>query len=177
MHGMGLNMERRGKHSHKLIYLFVSFSVIFLLGGTSLIRAQDQQKLFEDDFLHQLFLSAKEGKAERETLIRKINGLAKDNFDEQYKGNVKNIELEGIYELARKCYVTCYTAQLTSGEEVFLFRAHIFRKLDNKDVQIHGRGKEDMEEFLKFMIMSESGKIKFIRYYFKTHAKMELPSE
>ena len=144
--------------------------------GTSLVLAQDQQKLLEDAFLHQLFLSAKEGTADRETLIKKIDSLAKDHFDEQYKGNIKNIELEGIYELAKNCYVTCHTAQLTSGEEVFLFHAYIFTKLENSSVEIHGHGKEDMAEFGKFTIMSESGKIKFIRYYFKTYAKIELPS-
>ena len=156
--------------------LLISFSVFFSLAGASIICAQDQQKSLDDDFLHQLFLSAKEGKADKETLVKKINSLAKENFDQQYKGNVKNIELEGIYELAKNCYVTCHTAQLRSGEEVFLFHAHIFGKLENSDVQMHGRGKEDMAEFGKFMMMSESGKIKFIRYYFKTYAKIELPS-
>jgi hypothetical protein len=147
-----------------------------LLAGTAIVRAQDQQKFLEDDFLHKLFISAKEGKTDKETLMRKLESLSKDNFDQQYKGNVKNIELEGIYELAKNCYVTCHTAQLTSGEEVFLFHAHTFSKLENNDVQIHGRGKEDMAEFGKFMMMSESGKIKFIRYFFKTYAKIELPS-
>ncbi|MGA3207904.1 MAG: hypothetical protein ABSE05_08755 [Syntrophales bacterium] len=161
---------------HKLMRLLILFSVFFSLAGASIICAQDQQKLLGDDFLHQLFLSAKEGKADKETLTRKIDSLARDNFDQQYKGNVKNIELEGIYELAKNCYVTCHTAQLTSGEEVFLFHAHIFSKFENGDVQMHGRGKEDMAEFEKFMMMSESGKIKFIRYYFKTYAKIELPS-
>jgi len=169
-------MKRKGKNNHRLIFLTIIFFVFFSLAGTSIICAQDQQKLLGDDFLHQLFLSAKEGKADKETLIRKIDSLARDNFDQQYKGNVKNIELEGIYELAKNCYVTCHTAQLTNGEEVFLFHAHIFRKLGNNDVQIQGRGKEDMAEFGKFIMMSESGKIKFIRYYFKTYAKIELPS-
>jgi hypothetical protein len=169
-------MKRRSKDNHELIFLTLLFSIFFLLAGTPIVRAQDQQKLLEDDFLHQLFLSAKEDKTARETLIRKIDSLAKDNFDQQYKGNVKSIELEGIYKLAKNCYVTCHTAQLTSGEEVFLFHAHIFSKFENNDVQIHGRGKEDMAEFGKFMMMSESGKIKFIRYFFKTYAKIELPS-
>jgi hypothetical protein len=169
-------MIRRSKDMHKLMRLLISFSVFFSLAGTSIVRAQDQQKLLEDDFLHQLFLSVKEGKTDRETLIRKIDSLAKENFDQQYKGNVKNIELEGIYELAKNCYVTCHTAQLTSGEEVFLFHAHVFSKFENNDVQIHGHGKEDLAEFGKFMMMSESGKIKFIRYFFKTYAKVELPS-
>jgi hypothetical protein len=169
-------MKRNSKDNHQLIFLTLLSAVLFLLAGTSIVRAQDQQKLLDNDFLHQLFLSAKEGKADRDTLIRTIDSLAKDNFDQQYKGNVKNIELEGIYELAKNCYVTCHTAQLTSGEEVFLFHAHIFSKFENNDVQIHGRGKEDMAEFGKFMMMSESGKIRFIRYYFKTYAKIELPS-
>jgi hypothetical protein len=169
-------MTRMSKDMHKLMRLLISFSVFFSLAGTSIVRAQDQQKLLEDDFLHQLFLSVKEGKTDRETLVKKIDSLAKENFDQQYKGNVKNIELEGIYELAKNCYVTCHTAQLTSGEEVFLFHAHVFSKFENNDVQIHGHGKEDMSEFGKFMIMSESGKIKFIRYFFKTYAKVELPS-
>ena len=160
---------------HRLMRLLISFFVFFSLASTSLVHSQDQQRKLGDDFLHQLFLSAKEGTADRETLIRKIDSLAKDNFDQQYKGNVKNIELEGIYEIAKNCYVTCHTAQLTSGEEVFLFHAHIFSKLENNDVQIHGRGKEDMAEFGKFMMMSESGKIKFIRYYFKKYATIELP--
>jgi hypothetical protein len=169
-------MKKRSKDNHQLIFLTLLFSVFFLLAGTSIVRAQDQQRALEDDFLHQLFLSAKEGKADRETLIRKLDSLAKDNFDQQYTGNVKNIELEGIYEIAKNCYVTCHTAQLTSGEEVFLFHAHIFSKFENNDIQIHGRGKEDMAEFGKFMMMSESGKIKFIRYFFKKFAKIELPS-
>ena len=160
---------------HKLMRLLISFAVILLLAGASIVCAQDQQKLLDGDFLHQLFLSAKDGKADRETLVKRINTLAKEKFDEQYKGNVKNIEMEGIYELAKNCYVTCHTAQLTNGEEVFLFHAHIFSKFENNDVQIHGRGKEDMAEFGKFMMMSESGKIKFIRYFFKTYAKVELP--
>jgi len=160
---------------HKLMRLLITFSIFFLLAGASIVCAQDQQKLLGDDFLYQLFLSAKDGRTDKETLVKKINSLAKENFDQQYKGNVKNIELEGIYELAKNCYVTCHTAQLTSGEEVFLFHAHIFSKFENNDVQIHGRGKEDMAEFGKFMIMSESGKIKFIRYFFKTYAKIELP--
>jgi hypothetical protein len=63
-----------------------------------------------------------------------------------------------------------------SGEEVFLFHAHVFSKFENNDVQIHGHGKEDLAEFVKFMMMSESGKIKFIRYFFKMYAKVELPS-
>lgn len=161
---------------HKLMRFLVSFFVIFSLAAVSLVGAQDQQKLLEDELLRQLFFLTKEAKADRETLIRKLNSLAKEDFDQQYKGNAKNIELEGIYELAKNCYVTCYTAQLTSGEEVFLFHAHIFSKFENNDVQIHGHGKEDMAEFGKFMIMSESGKIKFIRYFFKTYAKIELPS-
>jgi len=169
-------MNKRSKDNHRLIFLTLLFSAFFLLAGTSIARAQDQQRVLGHDFLHQLFLSAKEGTADRETLIRKIDILAKDNFDQQYKGNVKNIELEGIYEVAKNCYVTCHTAQLTNGEEVFLFHAHIFTKLENNDVQIHGRGKEDMAEFGKFMMMSESGKIKFIRYYFKKYAAIELPS-
>jgi len=160
---------------HKLMRLLITFSIFFLLAGASIVCAQDQQKLLGDDFLYQLFLSAKDGRTDKETLVKKINSLAKENFDQQYKGNVKNIELEGIYELAKNCYVTCHTAQLTSGEEVFLFHAHIFSKFEYNDVQIHGRGKEDMAEFGKFMIMSESGKIKFIRYFFKTYAKIELP--
>jgi hypothetical protein len=155
--------------------LLISFSIFFLLAGASIVCAQDQQKLLGDDFLHQLFLSAKDGRTDKETLVKKIHSLAKDNFEQQYKGNVKNIELEGIYEIAKNCYVTCHTAQLTGGEEVFLFHAHIFGKFENNDVQIHGRGKEDMAEFGKFMMMSESGKIKFIRYFFKTYAKIELP--
>jgi hypothetical protein len=161
---------------HKLMRLLISFSVIFLLAGVSIVCAQDQQKSLDDDFLHQLFLSGKDGTTDKETLVKKINSLAKENFDQQYKGNVKNIDLEGIYEVAKTCYVTCHTAQLTSGEEVFLFHAHIFGKLESHDVQIHGRGKEDMAEFGKFMMMSESGKIKFIRYFFRTYAKIELPS-
>jgi hypothetical protein len=173
---MGSYMKRRGKNNHALIFLTLLLSIFFLLAAASVVRAQDQQKLLGDDFLHQLFLSAKEGKVDRETLTRKIDGLARDSFDQQYKGNVKNIELEGIYELTKNCYVTCHTAQLTGGEEVFLFHAHIFGKFENNDVQIHGRGKEDMAEFGTFMIMSESGKIKFIRYYFKKYAKIELPS-
>jgi predicted ThiF/HesA family dinucleotide-utilizing enzyme len=168
-------MIRRNKDMHKLMRLLISFSVFFSLAGASIICAQDQQKLLEDEFLHQLFLSAKDGRTDKETLVKKINSLAKENFDQQYKGNVKNIDLEGIYELAKNCYVTCHTAQLTGGEEVFLFHAHIFGKFENNDVQIHGRGKEDMAEFGKFMMMSESGKIKFIRYFFKTYAKIELP--
>jgi len=160
---------------HKLMRLLISFSIFFLLAGASIVCAQDQQKLLGDDFLHQLFLSAKDGRTDKETLVKKIHSLAKDNFDQQYKGNVKNIELEGIYEIAKNCYVTCHTAQLTGGEDVFLFHAHIFGKFENNDIQIHGRGKEDMAEFGKFMIMSESGKIKFIRYFFKTYAKIELP--
>ena len=160
---------------HKLMRLLISFSVFFALAGASIVCAQDQQKLLEDDFLYQLFLSAKDGRTDKETLVKKINSLAKENFDQQYKANVNNIELEGIYELAKNCYVTCHTAQLTRGEEVFLFHAHIFGKFENNDVQIHGRGKEDMAEFGKFMIMSESGKVKFIRYFFKTYAKIELP--
>jgi hypothetical protein len=168
-------MTRMSKDMHKLMRLLISFSVFFSLAGASIVRAQDQQKLLEDDFLHQLFLSAKDGRTDKETLVKKINSLAKDNFDQQYKGNVKNIELEGIYELAKNCYVTCHTAQLMSGEEVFLFHAHVFSKFENNDVQIHGRGKEDMAEFGKFMMMSESGKMKFIRYFFKTYAKIELP--
>ena len=160
---------------HKLMRLLISFSIFFLLAGASIVCAQDQQKLLGDDFLHQLFLSAKDGRTDKETLVKKINSLAKENFDQQYKGNVKNIELEGIYEIAKNCYVTCHTAQLTGGEDVFLFHAHIFGKFENNDIQIHGRGKEDMAEFGKFMIMSESGKIKFIRYFFKTYAKIELP--
>jgi len=168
-------MIRRSKDMHKLMRLLITFSIFFLLAGASIVCAQDQQKLLGDDFLYQLFLSAKDGRTDKETLVKKINSLAKENFDQQYKGNVKNIELEGIYELAKNCYVTCHTAQLTSGEEVFLFHAHIFSKFENNDVQIHGRGKEDMAEFGKFMIMSESGKIKFIRYFFKTYAKIELP--
>jgi hypothetical protein len=169
-------MIRRSKDMHKLMRLLISFAFIFLLAGASIVCAQDQQKSLDDDFLHQLFLSAKDGKADKETLVKRINTLAKEKFDEQYKGNVKNMELEGIYELAKNCYVTCHTAQLTGGEEVFLFHAHIFGKIENSDVQIHGRGKEDMAEFGKFMMMSESGKIKFIRYFFKTYAKIELPS-
>jgi hypothetical protein len=168
-------MIRRSKDMHKLMRLLISFSIFFLLAGASIICAQDQQKLLEDDFLHQLFLSAKDGRTDKETLVKKINSLAKENFDQQYKGNVKNIELEGIYELAKNCYVTCHTAQLMSGEEVFLFHAHVFSKFENNDVQIHGHGKEDLAEFVKFMMMSESGKIKFIRYFFKTYAKVELP--
>ena len=168
-------MTGRSKDMHKLMRLLISFSVFFSLACASIVCAQDQQKLLEDGFLHQLFLSAKDGKTDKETLVKKINSLAKENFDQQYKGNAKNIELEGIYELARNCYVTCHTAQLKGGEEVFLFHAHIFGKFENNDVQIHGRGKEDMAEFGKFMIMSESGKIKFIRYFFKTYAKIELP--
>jgi hypothetical protein len=173
---MESKMKSGNKYNHQPIFVTIIFSIFFLLSGTSLVLAQDQQRALGDDFLHQLFLSAKERKADRETLIRKIDNLAKDNFDQQYQGNVKNIELEGIYEIAKNCYVTCHTAQLTSGEEVFLFHAHIFSKLENNDVQIHGRGKEDMAEFGKFMMMSESGKIKFIRSYFKTYAKIELPS-
>jgi hypothetical protein len=169
-------MMRRSKDMHRLMRLLISFFVFFSLAGTSLVLAQDQQRALGDDFLHQLFLSAKEGKADRETLIRKIDNLAKDNFDQQYKEDVKNIELEGIYEITKNCYVTCHTGQLTSGEEVFLFHAHIFSKLESNDVQIHGRGKEDMAEFGKFMMMSESGKIKFIRYYFTKYARIELPS-
>ena len=161
---------------HKLMRLLISFSVIFLLVGVSIVCAQDQQKSLDDAFLHQLFLSAKDGTKDKETLVKRINTLAKEKFDEEYKENVKNIDLEGIYELAKNCYVTCHTAQLTSGEEVFLFHAHIFGKFENSDVQIHGRGKEDMAEFGKFMMMSESGKLKFIRYYFRTYAKIELPS-
>jgi hypothetical protein len=176
MNIIGLDMIRRSKNNHQLIFLILIFWIFFILASTSIVHAQDQQKLLEDDFLHKLFLSAKEGKTDRETLIRKLDSLSKSNFDQQYKVNVKNIELEGIYELAKKCYVTCHTAQLTSGEEVFLFHAHIFGKFENNDVQIHGRGKEDMAEFGKFMMMSESGKIKFIRYFFKTYAKIELPS-
>jgi hypothetical protein len=169
-------MRRKSKDNHQLIFLTLIFSIFSLLAGASIICAQDQQKLMEDGFLHQLFLSAKDGSTEKETLVKKINSLAKENFDQQYKGNVKNIELEGIYELAKNCYVTCHTAQLTSGEEVFLFHSHIFSKFENNDIQIHGRGKEDMAEFGKFMMMSESGKIKFIRYFFKTYAKIVLPS-
>ena len=161
---------------HKLMRLLISFSVIFLLAAVSTVCAQDQQKSLDDDFLHQLFLSGKDGTTDKETLVKMINSVAKENFDQQYKGNVKNIDLEGIYEVAKTCYVTCHTAQLTSGEEVFLFHAHIFGKFESHDVQIHGRGKEDMAEFGKFMMMSESGKIKFIRYFFKTYAKIELPS-
>ena len=161
---------------YKLMRLLISFSLIFLLAGASIICAQEQQKSLDDTFLHQLFLSAKDGTTDKETLVKKINSLAKENFDQQYKENVKNMELEGIFELAKNCYVTCHTAQLTSREEVFLFHAHIFGKLENSDVRIHGRGKEDMAEFGKFMMMSESGKIKFIRYYFRTYAKIELPS-
>ncbi|HEX7535325.1 MAG TPA: hypothetical protein VF343_08710 [Syntrophales bacterium] len=161
---------------YKLLRLLISFPLIFLLADASIICAQEQQKSLDDAFLHQLFLSAKDGTTDKETLVKKINSLAKENFDQQYKENVKNIELEGIYELAKNCYVTCHTAQLTSREEVFLFHAHIFGKLENSDVQIHGRGKEDMAEFGKFMMMSESGKIKFIRYYFRTYTKIELPS-
>jgi len=161
---------------YKLMRLLILFSVFFSLAGASIICAQDQQKSLDDDFLHQLFLAAKDGKADKETLLKRLNSLAKEKFDEQYKGNVKNIEMEGIYELAKNCYVTCHTAQLKSGEEVFLFHAHVFSKFENNDVQIHGRGKEDMAEFGKFMMMSESGKIKFIRYFFKTYAKIELPS-
>lgn len=160
----------------KLMRLLFSFTVIFLLAGTSTICAQDQQKSLDDDFLHHLFLSAKNGGTDKETLVKKIKSLAKEKFDEEYKGNVKSIELEGIYELAKNCYVTCHTAQLTGGETVFLFHAHLFGKMENSDVQIHGRGKEDMAEFGKFMMMSETGKIKFIRYFFKTYAKIELPS-
>jgi hypothetical protein len=169
-------MMRRNKNMHKAMRLLISFAVIFLLGGASIICAQDQQKLLDSDFLHQLFFSAKDGSSNKETLLKKINPLAKESFDQQYKENVKNIELEGIYELAKNCYVTCHTAQLISGEDVFLFDAHIFGKIDNSDIQIHGRGKEDMAEFGKFMMMSESGKIKFIRYFFKTYARTELPS-
>jgi hypothetical protein len=169
-------MTRRSEDMDKLMRLLISFSVFFSLAGASIICAQDQQKLLEDDFLHQLFLSSKDGGTDKEPLVKKINSLAKENFDQQYKGNVKNIELEGIYELAKNCYVTCHTAQLTSGEEVFLFHSHVFSKFENNNVQIHGRGKEDMAEFAKFMMMSESGKIKFIRYFFKTYAKIELPS-
>jgi hypothetical protein len=161
---------------HKLIRLLISLAVFFSLACSSIICAQDQQKSLDDDFLHQLFLSAKNGGADKETLVSKINSLAKENFDQQYKGDVKNIEMEGIYELAKSCYVTCHTAQLRGGEEVFLFHAHIFVKIGNSDVQIHGRGKEDLAEFGKFMMMSETGKIKFIRYFFKTYAKIDLPS-
>ena len=85
--------------------------------------------------------------------------------------------MEGIYDLGPKCLVTCHTAELISGENVFLFHAHVFSKFNKNDIQIHGRGKEDLLEFERFMIMSESGKIKFIRYYFETYAKVELPSE
>ncbi len=173
---MGSNMKQRGNNNHALTFLTLLLSIFFLLAAASVVHAQDQQKLLGDDFLHQLFLSAKEGKADRETLTKKVDSLARDDFDQQYKVNVKNIELEGIYELTKNCYVTCHTAQLTGGEEVFLFHAHIFGKFENNDVQIHGRGKEDMAEFGTFMIMSESGKIKFIRYYFKKYAKIELPS-
>src|SRR5271157_2281720 len=138
---MESSMKITSKDNNQLIFLTLLFFISFSFVGASIIYAQDQQKLLDDDFLYQLFLSAKEGKADKETLIRKIDSLAKDNFDQQYKENVRNIELEGIYELAKNCYVTCHTAQLTSGEEVFLFHAHIFRKLQNSDVQIHGRGK------------------------------------
>jgi hypothetical protein len=169
-------MAGRNEHLHRLTLLWVVFYLFLAIFVTSLVGAQDRQRLLDDDFLHRLFLSAKEGKTAREVLIRKLDSLAKDDFDQQYKGNVKNIELEGIYELARNCYVTCHTALLTSGEEVFLFHAHVFSKFENNDVQIHGRGKEDMAEFGKFMMMSESGKIKFIRYFFKAYAKIELPS-
>jgi len=169
-------MKKRRKNNHRSIFLRFLFSAFLLFAVTSIVRAQDQQKASGHDFLHQLFLSGKEGTADREALIRKIDSLAKDNFDQQYQGKVKSIELEGIYEIAKNCYVTCHTAQLTNGEVVFLFHAHIFTKLENSDVQIHGRGKEDMAEFGKFMMMSESGKIKFIRYYFKKYAGIELPA-
>jgi hypothetical protein len=173
---MGLDVIGRSKDMHRLMRLLILFSIFFSLAGASIICAQDQQKSLDDDFLHQLFLSAKDGRTDKETLVKKINSLAKEDFDQQYKGNVKNIELEGIYELAKNCYVTCHTAQLMSGEEVYLFHAHLFGKIENSNVQIHGRGKEDLAEFGKFMMMSESGKIKFIRYFFKTYAKIELPS-
>ena len=168
-------MRIRSKDMQKLTRLLVSLFVFLSLAGASLVIAQDQQKQMEDELLRQLFLSAKSSQTDKDALIKKINSLAKENFDQQYKGNVKNVELEGIYELAKNCFVTCHTAQLGNGEEVFLFHAHIFSKFESRDVQIHGHGKEDTAEFGKFMMMSESGKIKFIRYYFKTYAMIDLP--
>ncbi|HET6459652.1 MAG TPA: hypothetical protein VFG29_02580 [Syntrophales bacterium] len=164
------------EHLNKLVLISVLLSFFIVLAGLSAVGAQDQQKLLDDELLRQLFVSAKETKADKDALIKKINSLAKRNFDEQYKIDTGDVELEGIYELANNCYVTCHTAHLPSGEEVFLFHAHIFNKLENSDIQIHGRGKEDLADFGKFMMMSESGKIKFIRTYFKTTAKIELPS-
>ena len=159
---------------HKLMRLLVLFFV-FLSLAASLAFAQDQQKQLDDELLFQLFVSSKNSQTDKDALIKKVNSLAKENFDQQYKGNVKNVELEGVYELARNCFVTCHTAQLGNGEEVFLFHAHIFSKFENRDVQIHGHGREDMAEFGKFMMMSDSGKIKFIRSYFKTYAQIDLP--
>jgi len=168
-------MAKKSEHPCKLVYISVLLPFLIAFAA-SFVLAQDQQKLLDEELLHQLFLSAKDTKTDRETLVKKINSVAKANFDQQYKGSVKDVELEGVYELAKNCYVTCHTAQLKTGEEVFLFHAYIFSKLENHYIQIHGRGKEDMAEFGKFMMMSESGKVKFIRYYFKTYAKVELPS-
>ena len=64
-------------------------------------------------FFTSSFFPLRMEQTDKETLVKKINSLAKENFDQEYKGNVKNIELEGIYELAKNCYVTCHTAQLT----------------------------------------------------------------
>ncbi len=161
---------------HQILLSSVVLSVFIALLGMPIALAQDQQKMLENDLLRQLFVSSKETKVDREVLIKKINSLAKEDFDEQYKTDMREVELEGIYELAKNCFVTCHTAHLPSGEEVFLFHARIFSKLENNDVQIHGRGKEDMAEFGKFMMMSGNGKIKFIRSYFKTYAGIELPS-